>query len=279
MSEALKYVNRQKQIIDCKFCGAKFDIHLQKCPYCGATNEYGDELEYQEQLDDIKEDLEDLEDASSDAYEEEIKTKSKGAIKVLIVVGILAIAGVIIFLTGSSIKAKRDEEIALERFMWERETFQKLDELYENGDLDGLFNAYQEFLESNDNDYHNMNNWKHGELLAANWEYGTMNNLAASTPADEDDERMRKELILWHALELRYGQWDKKLNSSKVVSQKDYDYIMGYVDRANEILHDNFGLDETRIEDIIHECLIDEDMYLLSRSKVDEIARELVWME
>lgn len=279
MSKALEYINRQEQTLECKNCGSFYDIHLQKCPYCGTVNEFGDELEYQAKLQDINKDLWKMKDVSEEAYEEELKTKSKGALKIVIGIGILLLIAVVIFIIIKKAETTKDEEAAIAELMWENQTFPKLDDFYENGDIDSLVEFYGNFLGNEEYEDFSVYNWEHGELMVAAWEYNEMKEIIASPVQDPDDELSKKELILNYAMTLRYGQWDTKLNTTKSISKKDYGYIMEYVDGANDILHNNFGLSEEEIEDTYQSVLIDASMTIMSNERLRKAADELEWID
>lgn len=61
-----------KKII-CKYCGAKFDEIKSKCPYCGSTNYKGAEAEYFDKLEDVREDMEDLENVPVQETKKELR--------------------------------------------------------------------------------------------------------------------------------------------------------------------------------------------------------------
>ena len=47
-------------MLHCPNCGAQYEAGLLHCPYCKSVDDYQDETEYLEDLDELKDKLEDL---------------------------------------------------------------------------------------------------------------------------------------------------------------------------------------------------------------------------
>ena len=65
-----------KRII-CSSCGAEFDNDMAKCPYCGTMNYEGAEKEYLEKLEDVREDLDDLNEVPLEETKKEFKKQGR----------------------------------------------------------------------------------------------------------------------------------------------------------------------------------------------------------
>ena len=48
------------KMLHCPNCGAQYEAGLLHCPYCKSVDDYQDETEYLEDLDELKDKLEDL---------------------------------------------------------------------------------------------------------------------------------------------------------------------------------------------------------------------------
>ena len=86
-----------KKII-CSSCGAEFEDTLPKCPYCGSLNYKGAEAEYLGKLEDVRRDMQQLEQVPEKELKKKLKKKQKFVIKLLILLAALAaILAVIVF--------------------------------------------------------------------------------------------------------------------------------------------------------------------------------------
>ena len=105
-----------KQII-CSSCGAEFDNDMAKCPYCGTMNYEGAEKEYLEKLEDVREDLDDLNEVPLEETKDELKKQGRLIRKVLMVAIII---GFILFgwIMLSEKAYERDEKAD---FLWKSE--------------------------------------------------------------------------------------------------------------------------------------------------------------
>lgn len=154
----------------CNSCGGIFEDNLAKCPYCGSMNISGAEAEYMNKLDDVREDMEDLEDVPMEETKKEFRKQGRFLKKIfgvlLVIVGILAIIIGIVEWNDSSYerKAKKD-------YLWQQENFPIFDKLYEEG-------KYQELIEvlySDKNAEKPVWKWSHYEFVGA---YLATENLA-----------------------------------------------------------------------------------------------------
>ena len=58
----MKAQQRRKivKMVRCPHCGAEYEEGLLHCPYCKSVDDYQDETEYLEDLDELKDKLEDI---------------------------------------------------------------------------------------------------------------------------------------------------------------------------------------------------------------------------
>ena len=131
-----------KQII-CSSCGAEFDNDMAKCPYCGTMNYEGAEKEYLEKLEDVREDLDDLNEVPLEETKDELKKQGRLIRKVLMVAIII---GFILFgwIMLSEKAYERDEKAD---FLWKSENFPVMNELYEAGKYEELADFYRQAQE------------------------------------------------------------------------------------------------------------------------------------
>ena len=131
--------SEQKKIINCKSCGAEFDALLPNCPYCGRMNLPAAEAEYMAKLENIRGDLEDLGGLAQKKARAHSRVLGR---KVLIAAAAVIFLAAVILI----VRAVRDREDAgknREEFLWQREAFAQLDELYAAEDWEALAAAYR----------------------------------------------------------------------------------------------------------------------------------------
>lgn len=279
MKKTTEYVNQlDNQEIYCKSCGATYDIHLAKCPYCGEVNEYGDEIEYQNHLDRIHSDMEDMIDDSLEGATDELKEKGKGAAKVFIIIAaaIVVIAAIAICIIKFSDKKKA--EAAIDDILWQKETYATLDQLYEAEDYDGLLAFMEDYYADPDYDKHTLYNYEHIEFMTAYMHYKYMLEDIERINKHPDDIDFYKQSVLLYALELKYENWDAKYNTVKSVSKKEYDLIMCYIEEADDILLNHLGLDSAGVEVVHKKVLASPDSNLMQTDKVYDAADGLEWI-
>lgn len=154
-------------MLSCPNCGAQYEAGLLHCPYCRSVDDYQDETEYLEDLDELKDKLEDMpENVLREHKKRETAEAARDMKKILTVVGAVAAAilmfiGVITFfdrvVEGNS--DRKVNERSKEEYLWKQENFPKLDELYKNRDYEGLL----EFADSQENI--GLYDWEHYALI------------------------------------------------------------------------------------------------------------------
>ena len=155
------------KIVRCPYCGAQFEEGLLRCPYCGSVDDHQDETEFLEDLDELKDKLEDL---PEETIRQTNMVQRKEAVqdmgRILKRIGIIAVIALLIIGLGlfldrvveGNSPARRDQENR-ERYLWLQEHIPLLDEMYEKGDYEGLLEAYQS---GNGAWYYE---WEHYDLL------------------------------------------------------------------------------------------------------------------
>lgn len=127
--------------VKCPNCGAVHAADDARCPYCDALNPAGAEKAYMDELDDIKDDTDELaEDAQRDFNANVQGNAKRIAIIVIVVVAVIAAA----FL-ASNVMEKRAERQEVQSYQaresFREEHFAELDRLYAAGD-DAALSAY-----------------------------------------------------------------------------------------------------------------------------------------
>jgi len=83
----------------CESCAGKYDDMLPECPYCGSINYKGAEAEYFNQLEEVREELEDLKEVPVEETKQEFRKQGQFLGKVfLVTVIVLALLILLYFL-------------------------------------------------------------------------------------------------------------------------------------------------------------------------------------
>ena len=128
--------------IVCGNCGKEYDENQVKCPSCGSVNVTGAERAYLEKLEDVREDMEELDDAPREVLQQTIKKQGKflkGALLAVIAVAVLFTAGILL-------KEKLEDRSYKAKYLWMQENYPRLDALYDAGNYEEMAELYLELL-------------------------------------------------------------------------------------------------------------------------------------
>jgi len=143
-------------VVFCKNCGGDFDASEPKCPFCGYINYSGAEKKYMDELGQIKENLDDIDDA---VVRDNKKMVGKYAIVIGCVAAIVALVVVLIVVIAKLRESEfwSGEPDAKEKLLWEVENFPKLEAWYEEGNYAAILEfENQMYLEESPYDLYNF---------------------------------------------------------------------------------------------------------------------------
>uniref|UniRef100_UPI0040560CE8 hypothetical protein n=1 Tax=Acetatifactor sp. TaxID=1872090 RepID=UPI0040560CE8 len=142
--------------IICNFCAGEFDEMEPKCPYCGSMNYKGAEAEYFDKLENVRGNMEGLEQVPGEETKKEFRKQGKFLKKVfLILFVIIAIFAGLYF--WSEARYQRDDK---KDFLWRQEHYPIFDDLYEAGDYDEILRLMTEDYEGEP-----VWEWEHAEFI------------------------------------------------------------------------------------------------------------------
>ena len=255
MSQFEDLIKDQPQNIICPDCGATFSVREKSCPFCGHVNEIGDELAYQQKLEDIREDLEDLEDVPSEMYKEEAVSGAKSVGKITLIIAsvllILFIVIVLIFRTAAKISAGNvGKEITQKR-----EYFASLDELYYSGNYEELRNIYNESLLKPDDNI-NIYDWDHNRFILLYMYYSDLKynlelvyDLYDAKDVAEDLFIEDAAYVFYDAAKLLLTDW-KKEDYQNTLTKDDFARLEEYKAYAADILQKHFHISVQELEEL-----------------------------
>lgn len=152
-------------MIICDNCGGSFNNDLPKCPYCGALNPEGAEKEYSEKLENLRVNLDNVDEQAKEAFMAEVKTFFRVLLITVAVVGVFALfsfstKNVVSTVDHAALRTKTDEKIAL--ISEAHELTSVLDEYYDNG----LYEKAIEKINETRNKYASeLYDWKHNAFM------------------------------------------------------------------------------------------------------------------
>ena len=119
---------------NCTSCGAELDHGVARCPYCGTLIPGGAEKEYMEKLDSIREDMDRLNSVPGETVKAELRQQGRRMRRVIAatLVLIALLAGIFI------LQSRRYERDNTADYVWGRENFPRMTELYESGEYEAL---------------------------------------------------------------------------------------------------------------------------------------------
>jgi len=140
----------------CESCAGKYDDMLPECPYCGSINYKGAEAEYFNQLEEVREELEDLKEVPVEETKQEFRKQGQFLGKVfLVTVIVLALLILLYFLLQADWGPRRDSKAD---YLWKQQNYPLMDKLYEKGDYEAL---REYFTEENENP---TGEWSHSDF-------------------------------------------------------------------------------------------------------------------
>ena len=152
-------MNAQKRVkavkmVRCPHCGAEYEEGLLHCPYCKSVDDYQDESEYLEDLDELRDKLEDI---PEETLRQNERMQTKQAVRdfrkifVIVAVFFAAIGGIVLFETVISGGTRGQmEKRNREKYLWIQENYPILDEMYEKEDYELVDEAVQKYGEDSD---------------------------------------------------------------------------------------------------------------------------------
>lgn len=178
--------------ITCKYCGAEINEMVPECPYCGSTNYIGAEAEYFEKLEDVREDMEELEEVPEEEIKKEFRKQGKFLKIVFLIIGVIVLvfAG-LLFLVDHSYE--RDEK---KDFLWKQENYPIMDEMYEQGKYDELVEFYVQAGAEDSPVW----SWEHSDFCSAYVDAYYLQQLIEKETSGKELDKYDYVSILYHEM-------------------------------------------------------------------------------
>lgn len=259
-------MDKREAIETCPNCGASFHDSEPRCPYCNAINPRGAEAVYMEQLEELKDDTDELDDAARNDLSANLKSNTKRVVRVVIII-VAAIVALSVIVTCS---VRSDEQREIREYQ-ARESFRdqyfpEFDRLYASGD-DAALDTYVWSL-MDDPGFEALFSWKHIGFLEAydDWEALTSaESKIARGSADIDDYTWAATL----AIGLAYPDVNARYHDT-APTQDEIARCAPYREHAREFLRNMLRMNDTELQAFVSGCT-DEQRAIIQ----DDLKRSL----
>ena len=237
------------KIISCGNCGGSYDDDLPKCPYCGSTNIDGAEKDYMEKLEDVREDLEDLDEIPTEELQTAVKKQAVRLRKILLIIGGLAIilAALYFFFNRPE---KRDYKA---EYLWQQEHYPELNALYDNGEYDELEELLYELSEDENA---NLLDWEHNEFIS---DYILGKSILRYLEWDKEEPLDEYRLI-----NLFVSEWQIKgiTLRKEEYTQQEYEALLPYIEVSEADFEVRWKLTEEEYNNFSAELSANRNRYI-----------------
>lgn len=259
----------KSEMLYCENCHALIHKDSAKCPYCGALNAAGGEKQYMEQLFDLKEDVEDLQEVPVQGYRKGFGSAGR-VIKWTLIVLIIAAAliGAVFWLSDRFYSYELSEEDIKAQLLWEKENFPIMDEMYAEGDYDGIIVFQGTHCEE---DGYSVGNWEHTDFINLySWYMSCEDGAARIASGDYKDDD-----VYWLLLDAMFVLQER---SYVTYSAEEEELVDGYRQRVREIVNNQLGLQE-EFEQLYEECCSEDEYgtwldYDLAKKKTKALVKQ-----
>ena len=257
------------ELITCPNCGAEYDKHLPKCPYCDYINPEGAEEKYLGDLEKVRQELDHVDELAAEHVRTEVRNSTKKLVKRLILIGvvILAIVGTTFLIDYINSRRHYDYEMTEAELLWQKDAFAKLDSLYEKGSYQEAADLLNTYMEED----HRIWDWKHYSFMSWYMEYL---QIQKELKMLEEDGVCSEELgkILVRNMFDFYDLSDEKIARQNLQDENEAAVLAACREEIAEAIHERLGFSEEQMTQFLEE-IRDEDGYLNLR-KCDKIAVE-----
>lgn len=255
-------------MITCRECGAGFDENDEKCPYCGAANHLGKEKEYLEHLENMRLELERMEDDSDEICDASIKKNTLiiiTAICLLIPLFILILITIYTdFILPKTIPETDNEDVQKTQILWHEEYIDDLDQMYENADYDGILAFFNEH--AGDEGF-SPYTWEHCDFMEVYDSYTQFKDEEASLDMTNLDALT---WCLYDAASIDHSTTQDYF----VYTDEELALIASWQEETAAFYHETLGLSDTEIEEMKSVIISDDELALPSSKGCREFLQQ-----
>ena len=248
----------------CGFCGASFEENLAKCPYCGSTNIKGAEREYMGELEDVRKDMGELDNAPLEELQTAVKKQGYFLKRFFVVILVIAAAAVLVIFALTR-EEKRDYK---EQYLWQQEYFPQLSQLYDNGEYDAMLELAAHALA--DNPSVTLWDWEHYNFYNAYFYASNFEFLLR--------EREKGQLSESGYSSLFFEEWElvclEEFEQTKY-TKKELEVLAPYIELAREALASDWGMSDREYQEFLQ--LAEENYYVIPYNLCEKFVKQ--WLK
>lgn len=250
-----------KKVI-CPNCGAAIFENEASCPFCGYINLPGAEEKFMRDIKKTERDLSHIPDLQKAEYK---KTISKSSKIIFITVGITVLIAVLIlgiYLLFDKVVFAYDERDAKAQMLWNKENYPILDEMYANGDYEGIIEFENELYEKNakeKTDYQ-IYDWQHSDFIRGYRDYTMVESYIELLDMGEELSRYGKEDLVYYCMWFYYRQYDQE-KTYMTFTDEEIEILDGYREITNGYLFGRMGFTQEEADELLEKA-VDEYNYL-----------------
>lgn len=253
-----------KKVI-CPNCGAAIYESDAKCPFCGYINIPGAEEKFMRDIKKTERDMSHIPDLQKDEYK---KTMSKSSKIIFITVGITVIIAAVligIYLLFDRVIYAYDDRDVKAQMLWSKANYPILDEMYANGDYDGIiefeYDLYDQNRE-NKTDY-SIYDWEHYHFITGYRNYKSIEETLAYLDKGEELSRYGKENLVYYCMWYYYRQYDQP-STYMILTEDEIELLDSYREITNGYMFGRLGFTEEEANELL-EKVVDDYGYLQAR--------------
>lgn len=235
--------------IYCGSCGGSYDDELSKCPFCGSMNISGAEKEYMEKLEDVREDLEELDEVPVEGLQTVVKKQAGRLRKILAIIGVLVLLSVVLY---CFFNRSEDRDYKAE-YLWQQEHYPELNALYDSGKFDELENLINELCKDENA---NLTDWEHNRFMS---DYIMGKSVLRYLEWDEEDPLDGHSLLF-----LFETEWEIKgiILRKEDYTEQEYEALLPYIEASEADFDSRWKLTEEELNDFYANLSANGDKYV-----------------
>lgn len=258
----------------CHSCGGSIDKNIDKCPYCGELNYHGAEKQYMKHLSDVKDDLSDLQNESSNEIKDELanlgRTLKRSLIIIFSIIGVFgAIFGINMAVSRAAMKMAFEDNSSISspykgQAMWLADNEENLNQMYDKG----LFDEILEFSDDlSGTELNAFRHWAHYDFITY---YGYLKNYREYTEK-ENLNNYDLAYMLYDVLELEMVPKHSYIR----LTRKESEILEEYSGEVADFYQKYLQLDDKGKEEIINKLTDNGENNYISQSECINVVEEL----
>lgn len=248
---------KEKKVI-CPNCGAGINERDAACPFCGYINLAGAEEKFMRDIKKTQQDLSNIPEIQKAEYK---KSMSKSSKIIFITVGITAIVAAVILgihLLFDRVIFSYTETDAKAQMIWNNENYPILDEMYANGDYDGIIEFEYDLYDKNakEKTEYRMYDWEHYDFISGYRNYKNIEDSIAYLDKGEELSRYGKENLVYYCVWFCYKQYDQP-KTYMTFTDEEIEILDGYREITNDYMFGRLGFTQEEVDALLKEAVDD----------------------